>query len=66
MRDPKYAMVVLDELNSAVQHEYIDAAVVAVRNRPVMSHVVLNRTGSETLLGLYRRSEGKTVLHADQ
>ena len=49
MQDPEYAMVVLDELNIAVQHEYIDVAQVlaAVRNRPVMQHAVITGRGAK-------------------
>ncbi len=49
LQAPEYAMVVLDELNIAVQHGYIDAAQVlaAVRNRPVMQHVVITGRGAK-------------------
>ena len=49
LRNPEYAMVVLDELNIAIQHEYIDVADVleAVGNRPVMQHVVITGRGAK-------------------
>ena len=49
LRNPEYAMVVLDELNIAVQHEYIDVADVleVVGNRPVMQHVVITGRGAK-------------------
>ena len=67
MRNPEYAMVVLDELNIAVQHEYIDAAQVlaAVRDRPVMQHVVITGRGAkpEMLEAADLVSEMKMVKH---
>lgn len=67
MRNPEYAMVVLDELNIAVQHEYIDAAQVlaAVRDRPVMQHVVITGRGAkpEVLEAADLVSEMKMVKH---
>ena len=43
MRNPEYGMVVLDELNIAIQHDYVDVAQVldVIRSRPVMQHVVI-------------------------
>lgn len=67
MRNSEYAMVVLDELNIAVQHEYIDAAQVlaAVRDRPVMQHVVITGRGAkpEVLEAADLVSEMKMVKH---
>ena len=67
MRNPEYAMVVLDELNIAVQHEYINPAQVlaAVRGRPVMQHVVITGRGAkpEMLEAADLVSEMKMVKH---
>ena len=67
MQDPEYAMVVLDELNIVVQHESIDVARVlaAVRNRPVMQHVVITGRGAkpELLEAADLVSEMKMVKH---
>ena len=67
MQDPEYAMVVLDELNIAVQYEYIDVAQVlaAVRNRPVMQHVVITGRGAkpELMEAADLVSEMKMVKH---
>ncbi len=67
LQNPEYAMVVLDELNIAVQHEYIDVADVlaAIRNRPVMQHVVITGRGAkpELLEAADLVSEMKMVKH---
>ena len=67
LQNPEYAMVVLDELNIAVQHDYIDVADVldAVRNRPVMQHVVITGRGAkpELLEAADLVSEMKMVKH---
>ncbi len=67
LRNPEYAMVVLDELNIAVQHDYIDVVDVleAVRNRPVMQHVVITGRGAkpELLEAADLVSEMKMVKH---
>ena len=67
LQNPEYAMVVLDELNIAVQHEYIDVADVldAVRDRPVMQHVVITGRGAkpELLEAADLVSEMKMVKH---
>ena len=49
LRNPDYAMVVLDELNIAIQYGYVDVAEVlaVVRNRPVMQHVVITGRGAK-------------------
>jgi cob(I)alamin adenosyltransferase len=60
-------MVVLDELNIAVQHESIDVAdaLDAVRDRPVMQHVVITGRGAkpELLEAADLVSETKMVKH---
>lgn len=67
LQNPEYAMVMLDELNIAVQHEYIDVADVleAVRDRPVMQHVVITGRGAkpELLEAADIVSEMKMVKH---
>ena len=67
LQKPEYAMVVLDELNIAVQHEYIDVAEVlaAVRDRPAMQHVVITGRGAkpEVLEAADLVSEMKMVKH---
>lgn len=67
LQNPEYAMVVLDELNIAVQHDYIDVVDVleAVRNRPVMQHVVITGRGAkpELLEAADLVSEMKMVKH---
>lgn len=67
LQSSEYAMVVLDELNIAVQHEYIDAAQVlaAVRDRPMMQHVVITGRGAkpEVLEAADLVSEMKMVKH---
>ena len=52
LRDPSYAMVVLDEFNIALQQDYVDAAevVTALRARPPMQHVVLTGRGAKDAL----------------
>jgi len=52
LRDPSYAMVILDEFNIALQQDYVDAGeVVAVlRARPPMQHVVLTGRGAKNVL----------------
>ncbi len=67
LQNPEYAMVVLDELNIAVQHDYIEVVDVleAVRNRPVMQHVVITGRGAkpELLEAADLVSEMKMVKH---
>ncbi len=67
LRNPDYAMVVLDELNIALQYDYVDVAEVlaAIRNRPVMQHVVLTGRGAkpELLEAADLVSEMKMVKH---
>ena len=52
LRDPSYAMVILDEFNIALQQDYVDAAevVTALRARPPMQHVVLTGRGANDVL----------------
>ncbi len=52
LRDPSYAMVILDEFNIALQQDYVDAAevVTALRARPPMQHVVLTGRGAKDIL----------------
>lgn len=48
MKDPSYAMVILDEFNIALQHHYVDLAEVLPRlqARPPMQHVVITGRGA--------------------
>ncbi len=50
LRDPSYAMVILDEFNIALQHEYVNIADVlpVLRQRPAMQHVVITGRGGPT------------------
>ncbi len=50
--DPSYAMVILDELNIALQHDYVDLTQVlpVLRGRPSMQHVVITGRGAMDLL----------------
>ena len=52
LRDPSYAMVILDEFNIALQQNYVDAAevVAALRARPPRQHVVLTGRGAKDVL----------------
>ncbi|TKB66302.1 MAG: cob(I)yrinic acid a,c-diamide adenosyltransferase [Nitrospira sp.] len=47
LRDPSYAMVVLDEFNIALKHGYValDDVLPVLRNRPPMQHVVITGRG---------------------
>ncbi len=47
LRDPLCAMVILDEFNIALQHEYVKLADVipVLRQRPAMQHVVITGRG---------------------
>ena len=49
LRDPAYAMVILDEFNIALQHGYVQLADVlpALRDRPPMQHVVITGRGAK-------------------
>lgn len=46
--DPSYAMVILDEFNIALQHEYVhlDDVLPMLRGRPAMQHVVMTGRGA--------------------
>ena len=48
LRDPAYAMVILDEFNIAVQHDYVRLADVlpVLQARPPMQHVVITGRGA--------------------
>lgn len=52
LRDPSYAMVILDEFNIALQHDYVDVADVlpVLRARPPMQHVVITGRGANEAL----------------
>ncbi|HEX7767224.1 MAG TPA: cob(I)yrinic acid a,c-diamide adenosyltransferase [Nitrospira sp.] len=52
LRDPSYAMVILDEFNIALQQDYVNVAevVTALRARPPMQHVVLTGRGAKDVL----------------
>ncbi len=49
LRDPSYAMVILDEFNIALHHEYVHLAQVlpVLRERPPMQHVVVTGRGAK-------------------
>jgi cob(I)alamin adenosyltransferase len=49
LQDPTFGMVVLDELNIAIQHEYVslDQVLKAVVQRPSMLHVVITGRGAK-------------------
>ncbi len=48
MADPSYAMVILDEFNIALHHQYVEVAEVLPRlqARPLMQHVVITGRGA--------------------
>ncbi len=52
LRDPSYAMVILDEFNIALAHDYVDVADVlpVLRARPPMQHVVVTGRGGKDRL----------------
>ena len=52
LRDPSYAMVILDEFNIALHHGYVDVADVipALRARPLMQHVIITGRGAKDVL----------------
>jgi cob(I)alamin adenosyltransferase len=49
LHDPSYAMVVLDEFNIALQHDYVrlEDVLPALRSRPRMQHVVMTGRGAK-------------------
>ncbi len=67
LRDPSYAMVILDECNIALQHGYvqIEEVLSALRNRPPMQHVVITGRGgpAELLEAADLVTEMKQVKH---
>ena len=48
LRDPSYAMVILDEFNIALQHQYVSLSTVmpTLHVRPPMQHVVITGRGA--------------------
>ena len=52
LRDPSYSMVILDEFNIALQHEYVplDEVLSGLRSRPLMQHVVITGRGAKEAL----------------
>lgn len=52
LRDPSYAMVILDEFNIALQHDYVglDDVLPILRDRPPMQHVVITGRGAKEAL----------------
>jgi cob(I)alamin adenosyltransferase len=52
LKDPSYAMVILDEFNIALQYGYVSLADVLpiVRRRPPMQHVVMTGRGASSEL----------------
>lgn len=49
LQDPAYGMVILDELNIAIHHEYVslDQVLTALARRPPMLHVVITGRGAK-------------------
>ncbi|MDH5625623.1 MAG: cob(I)yrinic acid a,c-diamide adenosyltransferase [Nitrospira sp.] len=49
LRDPSYAMVILDEFNIALNHDYVrlDDVLPVLRGRPSMQHVVITGRGAK-------------------
>lgn len=49
LRDPSFAMVILDEFNIVLQHDYVPLAEVlpVLRGRPSMQHVVITGRGAK-------------------
>lgn len=49
LRDPSFAMVILDEFNIVLQHDYVPLADVlpVLRGRPSMQHVVITGRGAK-------------------
>ena len=52
LQDPSYGMVILDEFNIALQHDYVRLADVlpVLRGRPPMQHVVITGRGAKDVL----------------
>jgi len=49
LTDPDFALVVLDELNIAIRHGYVelDAVLAALQARPAQQHVVITGRGAK-------------------
>jgi cob(I)alamin adenosyltransferase len=49
LRDPSYAMVILDEFNIALQHDYVrlEDVLPILRGRPPMQHAVITGRGAK-------------------
>ena len=49
LHDPSYAMVILDEFNIALQHDYVrlEDVLPVLRARPPMQHVVITGRGAK-------------------
>ena len=67
LQDPSFGMVVLDELNIAIHHEYVslEQVLTAVAKRPFMLHVVITGRGAkpELLEAADLVSEMKMIKH---
>jgi cob(I)alamin adenosyltransferase len=52
LHDPSYAMVILDEFNIALQHDYVrlEDVLPVLRGRPPMQHVVITGRGAKDAL----------------
>ncbi|HKQ34929.1 MAG TPA: cob(I)yrinic acid a,c-diamide adenosyltransferase [Nitrospiraceae bacterium] len=52
LRDPSYAMVILDEFNIVLQHDYVrlEDVLPVLRARPPMQHVVITGRGAKEAL----------------
>jgi cob(I)alamin adenosyltransferase len=52
LRDPSYAMVILDEFNIALRHDYVqfEDVLPVLRGRPPMQHVVITGRGAKESL----------------
>lgn len=49
LQDPRFGMVILDELNIAIHHDYVslEQVLTAVAQRPLMLHVVITGRGAK-------------------
>ena len=52
LRDSSYAIVILDEFNIALQHDYVrlEEVLTVLRGRPPMQHVVITGRGAKVAL----------------
>ena len=70
LRDPEFDLVLLDELNIALKHRYVEVAAVveAVRARPPKQHVVITGRGAppELIEAADTVTEMNVVKHAFQ